>query len=229
MTDHPFHATDAWRKTFPGAFVAALAMQNVANPATNDALDAAKRALEADLAAKWAGKSRADIRADPVLAIYDAYYKRFGQNYHVQMQVESVALKSKPIPSRAALVEAMFMVELATGLLTAVHDLDALDGAVVADVATGEETYTRYDGVEERCKPGDMFIRDGIGVLTSVIQGPTAHARAMPETTNALFYLYALPGIPEALVNDHLDLIERHVRLIAPNATVAGRTVIGTP
>ena len=229
MTDHPFQATNAWRQSFPGAFVAALTMHDVANPPTSDALDAAKRALEAELAARWAGKTRADIRADATFAIYDAYYKRFGQNYHVQMQVESVALKGKPIPSRAALVEAMFMAELTTGLLTAVHDLDVLDGPVVADVSTGEETYTRYDGVEERCKPGDMFIHDQVAVLTSVIQGPTVHARATSQTTNALFYLYTLPGIPEPLVNTHLDLIERHVRLIAPNAMVANRTVIGAP
>jgi DNA/RNA-binding domain of Phe-tRNA-synthetase-like protein len=227
VSDHSFEAADVWRTTFPGAFVAALTMHNVINPPTNEALDAAKRALEAELATRWSGKSRADIRADPILAIYDAYYKRFGQNYHVQMQIESVALKGKPIPSRAALVEAMFMAELATGLLTAVHDLDELDGSVVVDVATGVETYTRYDGAEERCKPGDMFINDGVGVLTSIIQGPTTHARATPETTNALFYTYALPGIPESLVNTHLDLIERHVRLIAPNATVVDRTVIG--
>lgn len=227
MTNTPFIATGDWRTSFPGAFVAALAMHGVANPPSNDALDAAKRSLEANLAARWAGKTRADIRADPILATYDAYYKRFGQNYHVQMQIESVAHKGKPIPSRAALVEAMFMAELETGLLTAVHDLDALDGSVIADVATGEETYTRYDGVEERCKPGDMYIRDGIGVLTSVIQGPTTRARATPDTTNALFCLYALPGISESLVDAHLDLIERHVLLIAPAARVIDRKVIG--
>lgn len=227
VTDHPFRATDAWRATFPGAFVAALTMRGVANPPITEALEAAKRDLESQLAAGWVGKTRADIRADPILAIYDAYYKRFGQNYHVQMQVESVALKGKPIPSRAALVEAMFMAELSTGILTAVHDLDVLEGDVVADVAAGAETYTRYDGVAERCKPGDMFIRDGIGVLTSVVQGPTTHARVTPETVNAMFCLYALPGIPESLVATHLDLIERHVRLISPTANVVDRTVIG--
>jgi DNA/RNA-binding domain of Phe-tRNA-synthetase-like protein len=227
MSDHPFRAADDWRSTFPGAFVAALSIRDVANPPTDDMLDAAKRDLEAELAARWAGKTRADIRADPVLAAYDAYYKQFGQNYHVQMQIESVALKGKSIPSRAALVEAMFMAELATGLLTAVHDLDAVTGDIVAGVTTGDEVYIRYDGVEERCKPGDMFIRDGSGVLTSVIQGPTTHARATPETTNALFCVYAVPGISESLVSDHLDLIERYVRLISPDANVSDRVVIG--
>jgi hypothetical protein len=44
----------------------------------------------------------------------------------VKAQWESVAVKGKPIPSRAALVEAMFMA--ARLVLTAGHDLDALAG-----------------------------------------------------------------------------------------------------
>jgi DNA/RNA-binding domain of Phe-tRNA-synthetase-like protein len=201
-------------------------MRGVANPPVSTALDDAKRALEAELAAQWAGKSRAELRADPVLGVYDAYYRRFGQNYHVQMQIESVALKGKPIPSRAALVEAMFMAELATGILTAVHDLDRIEGDVVVDVATGDEAYVRYDGAEERCKPGDMYMRDDGGVLTSVAQGPTNHGLVTPDTAAAVFCLYAPVGIPVATVEVHLDLIERNVRLISPNAAAVARTVV---
>jgi DNA/RNA-binding domain of Phe-tRNA-synthetase-like protein len=216
MNDVAFRVTPAWRDAFPGAAAAALAVSGVANPAECPALDGAKRVLETELAARWAGKTRADIREDPVLAVHNAYYKRFGQNYHVQMQIESVALKGKPIPSRAALVEAMFMAELATGLLTAVHDLDDLRGPVTVDLTTGDERYIRYDGVEEACKPGDMAMSDEIGVLTSVIQGPTTHGRAGPEVRNALFCVYVLPGIPPAVLETHLDAIEHYVGLISP-------------
>jgi DNA/RNA-binding domain of Phe-tRNA-synthetase-like protein len=226
MSDGTFRATPAWRAAFPGAAAAALAVRGVANPAACPSLDEAKRALEAELAARWAGKTRADIREEPVLAAHNAYYKRFGQNYHVQMQIESVALKGKPIPSRAALVEAMFMAELTTGLLTAVHDLDDLRGPVTVDLTTGEERYTRYDGVEETCKPGDMAMSDEIGVLTSVIQGPTTHARATADTTNALFCVYLLPGIPRSTLETHLDTIERYVRLISPTVQFAPRQIL---
>jgi DNA/RNA-binding domain of Phe-tRNA-synthetase-like protein len=226
MSDEQFRATSAWRTAFPSAAAAALAVRGVGNPPTCDALDEAKRALEAELQVRWSGKTRADIREDPVLAIHNAYYKRFNQNYHVQMQIESVALKGKPIPSRAALVEAMFMAELATGLLTAVHDLDDLRGPVTVDLTTGDERYVRYDGVEESCKPGDMAMSDEIGVLTSVIQGPTTHARATPETTNAVFCVYLLPGIPLSTLDTHLDLIERYVRLISPTAQFAPRQIL---
>lgn len=161
-----------------------------------------------------------------MLAIHNAYYKRFNQNYHVQMQIESVALKGKPIPSRAALVEAMFMAELATGLLTAVHDLDELREPVTVDLTTGDERYVRYDGVEETCKPGDMAMSDEIGVLTSVTQGPTTHARATQATRNALFCVYVLPGIPLSTLDCHLDTIERYVRLISPTAQFNSRQIL---
>ena len=226
MSSYPFIATPEWREMFPGAIAATIAIRNVTNPVSNPALDDAKRALESELRLKWEGRTRADIKADPILAIYGEYYKRFGQNYHVQMQIESIALKGKSIPSRAALVEAMFMAELATGVLTAVHDLEQVVGSVTIDRTTGDEHYTRYDGVDETCKSGDMAMRDEIGILTSVIQGPTTHARATSETTSALFCLYAPAGIGEAIVRRHLDVIADYVRLIEPGAIVEEATIL---
>jgi len=223
---HLLVATPGWQSTFPGAIAAAVAFAGVANPAVSAELDAAKRALEAGLRDRWNGATRADLRANPILALYDAYYRRFGQTYHVLMQIESIALKGKAIPSRAALVEAMFMAELETGILTAVHDLDRVSLPVAVEATTGEETYTRYDGVEERCKPGDQAMRDAGGILTSIIQGPTAHARVTPETTAALFCLYAPVGIARADVERHLDIVERNVRLVSPASEIVARTVL---
>ena len=93
MSGYPFIATPEWREMFPGAIAATIAIRNVTNPISNPALDDAKRALESELRLKWEGRTRADIKADPIVAIYGDYYKRFGQNYHVQMQIESIALE----------------------------------------------------------------------------------------------------------------------------------------
>jgi hypothetical protein len=54
---------------------------------------------------------------------YVDYYRRHGKTYHVKAQRESIALKGKPIPARAALVEAMFMAELKS-LPPGTHRLD---------------------------------------------------------------------------------------------------------
>ena len=86
------------------------------------------------------------MRALPPFDSYDRYYKAFGQNYHVLHQVESVALKGKSIPRRAALVEAAFAEELRSGLLTAMHDADAIGPDILTDAATGSETMTVING-----------------------------------------------------------------------------------
>ncbi len=221
-----FTATPAWHAAYPGAVAGVLAMRGVANPEAQPALDAARERLETELRERYAGLTRAEIRATGHFPANDAYYRRFGQTYHVLLQVDSIVNKGKPIPRRAALVEAAFMAELTTGILTASHDLGALTLPVTVDVATGEERYLLYNGTEQACKPGDMYMRDQSGILTSIIAGPAQHARIMPETTAALFCIYAPPGIGEEAVCSHLALIESHVRLLAPEAETLGTVAL---
>ena len=71
-----------------------------------------------------------------------------------------------------------------------------------------------------------MAIRDEVSILTSIVQGPTKHALAIPETRNALFCTYAPAGISESAVHRHFDLIERYVRLISPNARFDDRVIL---
>jgi DNA/RNA-binding domain of Phe-tRNA-synthetase-like protein len=224
--DELFTATLAWRAAYPGAVAGVLAMRGVANPEAHPALDAARERLETELRARYAGMTRAEIRAGGHFPAYDAYYRRFGQTYHVLLQVDSIALKGKPIPRRAGLVEAAFMAEVATGILTASHDLDALALPVAVDVATGDETYVLYNGSEQVCKPNDMLMRDRTGILTTVISGPATYALITPATTAALFCIYAPPGIGEPAVRDHLGQIESNVRLMIPDADTAGLVTI---
>lgn len=219
-------ATPAWHAEHPGAVVGVLAMQSVANPAEHPELDRVKAEVEAGLRARFGGLEREALREIGPLPAYAAYYKRFGQRYHVAMQVESVAQKGKSIPRVAALVEAMFAAELQTQILTAGHDLEALAPPVRIDtgVGSGIERYQLPNGSETIVKPGDMYIADTHGVLSSIIAGPAAYARITPATTNALFICYVPPGVAASEVDAHLGLIEANVRLVSPNAeTVAKR------
>jgi DNA/RNA-binding domain of Phe-tRNA-synthetase-like protein len=155
-----------------------------------------------------------------MLQAYDVYYKQFRKTYHVQLQLESVVFKDKPIPSVAALVETMFMAELDDLLLTAVHDLEAVELPVRIDVAVGREHYVRLDGQEQGLKAGDMFIADRKAVLSSVIYGPDRRTQVTRETRAVLFTTYAPPGIAPEAVQDHLESILETVHLVAPDATV---------
>ena len=216
----------AWRETHPGASVGFIAMRGTSNPPTHDELNDLAAALETELGSRLGTVDRETIRAIPPLPAYAAYYKRCGQRYHVAMQLESVAQKGKSVPRVAALVEAMFIAELNTLLLTAGHDLDAVDLPIRLSVGAGE-AFIGPNGKEMTVKDGDMFIADAAGrVLSAIITGPSDFARIGPETTAALFYTYAPPGVGPELVSTHLDEIERNIRLISSEADIVGREIV---
>jgi DNA/RNA-binding domain of Phe-tRNA-synthetase-like protein len=215
-----FEVTSAWASAYPAAHVGVLVMRAVVNPANHPGLEAQKTALEERLRSQFSGQDRAVLASHPVLQAYDAYYRRFKKTYHIQLQLESILLKGKSIPTVAALVEAMFMAEMQDLLLTAGHDLDALHLPLTLDVATGTERYTLLRGEEQVLKAGDMMIRDGEGVISSIIYGPDRRTQITPETNNVVFTVYAPPGIEEQTVTAHLEHIEENVKVFSPQVQV---------
>ncbi len=215
-----FQTSDAWRRAYPGAAVGVLALSGVANPESCPTLDERKESLERGLRERFAGQTRADLLRLPVLRAYDTYYSRFKKTYHVQLQLESVVFKGKSLPRMAALVEAMFAAELANQLLTAGHDLDAVEPPVGIEVAQGAEDYVTLSGQPQLLKAGDMYIADRQDIMSSIIYGPDARTRLRPETRRALFTVYAPPGVDAVLVEKHLGDLRDNVLLIAPQAEV---------
>ena len=215
-----FVVAEAWRSAFPGACAGILVVRGADNPAHHPALEEKKRLLEEELRARFAGQHREAILALPVIQAYDAYYKRFKKTYHVQLQLESIVFKGKSIPSVAALVEVSFMAELKNLLLTAGHDLDILQFPVTVDVSTGDERYTMLRGEEQQLKPGDMFMYDREGILTSVLYGLDRRTRITAATRSAFFAVYAPRGIGEQAVREHLQDIQENILLVSPEAQI---------
>lgn len=195
-------------------------MHDVTNPANHPAIDRLRAELEARLRSRFAGGEQTAVCALPAIQAYNTYFKRFGKTYHIQLQVESVALKGQLIPRVAALVEAMFMAELTNLLLTAGHDLEALRLPIGLGVAKGDERYTLLNGREQVLKAGDMMMADGQGIISSVLYGPDQRTRIRTDTRQVIFAVYAPPGIGGAAVRQHLQDIQLNVLLIAPSARV---------
>ena len=103
-------------------------------------------------------------------------------------------------------------------LLTAGHDLDALELPVTLDVAKGDERYVLINGQEQTSKSSDMMMTDGRGVISSVIYGPDQRTRIMPSTERVLFMVYVPLGIEEQIVYDHLRDIQANVMTVTPGA-----------
>ncbi len=128
----------------------------------------------------------------------------------------------------ATLVEAMFMAELKNLLLTAGHDRANLEMPVGIHVADGSEQFVRINGQEQMLKKEDMFIADAQSIISCIIYGPDQRTRINSETRQVLFTTYAPPGIDPIAVDNHLQDIEKYVRLITPTATTEMLTVFGT-
>jgi DNA/RNA-binding domain of Phe-tRNA-synthetase-like protein len=61
-------------------------------------------------------------------------------------------------------------------------------------------------------------MRDGAGVISSILYGPDQRTQITPATRNVLFAVYAPEGIEAEVVLAHLWDLQTYVRLIAPEA-----------
>lgn len=209
---------DNWKDTYPQAHLGVLVMRGVRGPEKHPELDRLKHELESDLRSLF--QDAAALKSLEPIRAYQAYYKRFKKTYHVVQQLESVAIKGKPIPHVAAVVEAMFMEELRNMLLTAGHDLDTIEQPLVLAVSDGSEAYIRINGKKQVLKPGDMMISDAKGVISSVIYGPDRRTMIVPGTQNALFTVYGVPGVSAQAIRQHLEGIASNIKVICPEAQI---------
>jgi DNA/RNA-binding domain of Phe-tRNA-synthetase-like protein len=96
--------------------------------------------------------------------------------------------------------------------------LDAVVPPVRVDVTTDGARYRLINGTASAVAPGDMMMADGVGIVASVIRGPTSGTRITSETRTVVFVAYAPAGVGEHVVRDHLERIRENVHLVAPEA-----------
>lgn len=222
-------ATDAWRAAHPGAAIGLLEISGVVQPPTAPALQERKRQTVALLRQRYAGFRRPDFLALPPMPAYERYYKRFSKTYHVLLQVESIVLKGKDLPTVSPLVDANFASEVQTFILTAGHDVAMLRRPVVMDVSLPGDEMTLMSGAGKAILAGDMIMRDAAGICCSIIYGQDNRSPISMETTHVLYVSYAPAGVLAELVDAHLRQIVDHVRLFSPAAVVQQLRLIVAP
>jgi DNA/RNA-binding domain of Phe-tRNA-synthetase-like protein len=225
----PITTTEGWKTTHPGALVGILQLSQVKNSGVYPELEARKRTIERTLRDKYAGFTRADFIALPVMRDYVRYYKRFDKTYHVLLQVESVALKGKSLPTVSPLVDANFAAELETLVLTAGHDADKLQPPVCIDVSVEGDTLVQMNGSTKHLPAGDMVTRDAKALSCSILYGQDNRSPISATTISALYVAYAPAGIGEAAVRAQLDAIFSHVKAFAPACAVDELAVLRAP
>ena len=213
-------ATAEWRAAHPGAIIGLLELSRVENRQPSPALDDRKRQTEARLRERYQGFTRPDFLSLPVMVAYARYYKHFGKTYHVQLQVESIVLKGKSLPNVSPLVDANFIAEVETLVLTAGHDVGKLRGDVSIDVSRDGDVLTQMDGAAKAIRAGDMIMRDDHGICCSILYGQDNRSPISSETSHVLYVAYAPAGIAMETVTAHLRAVEEHVRLASPLAVM---------
>jgi DNA/RNA-binding domain of Phe-tRNA-synthetase-like protein len=219
-------ATDAWRAAHAGATIGVLELSGLDNHGASPRLTERKRAIEASLRQRYRGFRRQDFLALPVMADYDRYYKRFNKSYHVQLQLESIVLNGKPLPDVSPAVDANFMAEVETLILTAGHDAQKLRGPIVIDVSGDGDQMTQMNGASRAIRSGDMVMRDAGGISCSIIYGQDARSPISPESSHVLYVAYAPADIAADVVERQLAGIEEHLRLVSPDLAVEQRGLL---
>jgi DNA/RNA-binding domain of Phe-tRNA-synthetase-like protein len=187
-----------------------------------------KRETEARLRERYTGFARQDFLALPVMSAYEQYYKRFNKTYHVQLQVESIVLKGKHLPNVSPLVDANFVAEVETLVLTAGHDVTKLQGSLFIDISREGDQITQMNGTTKAIRAGDMIMRDAGGVSCSILYGQDNRSPISAETTHVLYVSYAPVGVPAETVEAQLGRIEENIRLFSPIARVEQHRLLST-
>lgn len=223
--------SDNWRTAHPGGALGLLSMQIDRAQENQAKLDRERLALENQLREQYLDVPRAEIRQLPVMDAYTQYYKRFKKTYHVLLQLDSLCNKQRSIPHTEPLVQAMFMAEMKSFILTAGHDLDLTRGKIHLDSSQGNENYQNLRGDQVTCKAGDMLMSDSQAVICSILYGQDQRTRITQDTRRVLYVMYVPPGIETVTVENHIRDIERNAGLVFPGSKAVERQVIraGSP
>jgi DNA/RNA-binding domain of Phe-tRNA-synthetase-like protein len=213
-------ANDAWRKAHPGAIIGLLELSGVENTVTSTVLEVQKRKIEARLRERYNGFGRKDFLALPVMAAYERYYKQFNKTYHVLLQIESIVIKEKNLPNVSPLVDANFMAEVETFVLTAGHDADLLSDPVLIDVSREGDEIIQMNGNAKVIRAGDMIMKDANSISCSIIYGQDNRSPITSKTCHVLYVAYAPVGVPADKVELQLHNIESNIRIFSPDAVL---------
>ena len=221
-------ATDSWRRSHVGAAIGLLELSSVDNTEQSPILESRKRKQEAQLRETYQGFDRNDFLGIPILAAYKRYYRQFKKTYHVQLQIESIALRGKELPTVSALVDSNFLAEMETFVLTAGHDVEKLYEPILIDVSREGESIMQLGGGSKVIHEGDMVMRDAMGISCTIIYGQDNRSPISSATTQVLYVSYAPPDVSAESVSIQLQSIEENVRLFSPSATLEQSQLITT-
>lgn len=136
--------------------------------------------------------------------IYKGYFEGFG--YECPLPKHLKRTVNSGFPRYNVMVDAHFMSEMCAGILVAVTDYDRFNGTLTLDLAEEGETCRAMGQRDLTTKEGEIVLRDEKEIVCVLCQGADEKTRVTENTSNVLFYAYAVPGITERYLEEGLTI-----------------------
>jgi DNA/RNA-binding domain of Phe-tRNA-synthetase-like protein len=136
--------------------------------------------------------------------IYEKFFNDFG--YECPLPKHLKRTVNSGFPRYNLMVDVHFMSEMCAGILVAVTDYDRFDGPLTLDLAEEGELCRAMGQRDFTTNEGEVVLRDEKEVVCVLCQGADDKTRVTEDTSNVLFYAYAVPGINESCLKDGLNI-----------------------
>lgn len=194
-----FSKSEGYEVKYPGVAFGLTLISGCTNPENPPGFDQYKRKRLRKMRKR---ETLAEITER--IETYDRFFKGFGfpcpLTGHLKRTINS------GFPRYNLMVDAHFMAEMCAGILVAVTDFDRIDGKMMLDVAQGGEMCIGMGDREFVCKDDEIVFRDEKDIICVLCQGADEKTRVKDDTSNVLFYAYAVPGIDWEFLNNGLTV-----------------------
>ena len=135
---------------------------------------------------------------------YEAFFRHFG--YECPLTKHLKRTVNSGFPRYDLFVDGHFMAEMCAGILVAVTDADRFDGELTLDVADAGEECQGMGGRRFVMQKDEIVLRDEKDIVCVLCQGADEKTRVQDNTTDVLYYAYAVPGIDQEHLKDGLTV-----------------------
>lgn len=136
--------------------------------------------------------------------IYADFFESFG--YPCPLTKHLKRTINSGFPRYSLVVDAHFMAEMCAGILVAVTDFDRFDGKLTLDLTMEGEVCTGMGGRKFITREDEIVLRDEKEIVCVLCQGADEKTRVRENTSNVLFYTYAVPGIERQYLKEGLTI-----------------------
>lgn len=150
------------------------------------------------------GRQEVPERIMSRIRAFDSFFAANNSRSPLAGQLEMV--RKKGLPSGNVLVQALLLAEIGTGLLMGAQDVSAIEGDLIYDQAASGDSF-RGMRSEVQCQPGEIVLKDNLGIIASLLQGPDHRTRLKKETTDVVFFVFSVPGIELSEVQEGTEQV----------------------